>query len=174
MLSIARIKQAEPELENFMGTLVKYSKINASLDEDLFNRQLMTYYQAKENFEDGRGVKFNTYLTTLCARERSNYKRDADSGVDEEPTDFEKMKNFKDDVDIESTYIKERIYKQIIKEINKLNRRERFILKKRLFDNLTLREISDTIGLSHERVRCIIKEEIQKIKNKLNIEEVIM
>ena len=154
------------EVEEYIGIIVKYSKINNSLNPDLFNEQLMTYFKAKSDYDFSRNANFKTFLTTNLRNNLSNFIRDnlSDNMVsyDNEFLNFieDSRKNTEKDL------IDKEIVKKVLREINKLTFKKRYILKQRIFASKSYKEIGDFLDVSKQAVWGLYKREISKLKRK--------
>lgn len=154
------------ELEEYIGIIVKYSKINNRLNQDLFNEQLLTYFETKEKYSEERPANFKTYLTINLRNYLSNYIRDNLSG--EQPQyDNEFLKFIPDNrKDTERDLINKEIVNDILKEINKLEFKKRYIIKQRIFAGKTFDEIGNYFDNSRQNISDMFNREVRNLQQK--------
>lgn len=153
-------------LKRYMGTIVKYSKINNRFDKRLFNEQLLNYYQAKEEYNPNKGTKFNTFLTTFLVGRRSNFIRD-NSQEEEQCFNDEVLKQFPDSIDIEKSFIEGELAYIIDNEIDNLDTKSRYIVKKRIFNESTFQEIADYFNCSKQSIHELYHRRIKELRETL-------
>ena len=151
-----------------IGSIVKYSKINGELSNDLFNEQLMTYYKAKKDYEKGFDTRFNTLLITYLKNARSNYIRDQ-INEDEIQTKQEYIEMIPDKHEVESDYFKKQESNKILDVIDTLDERGQYILKERIFGTKTLSEIGEVYNCSAENIRQIYNRRLKKVRKLLGV-----
>lgn len=155
-------------LKKNIGTIIKHSMLNGQIDEDLFNVQLENFYNVKEEFDETMGVKFNTFLYTYLKNMKSNYIRDNSVNDDSEVALTDELKRqLKSGVDLEKELIQNETAKLIMEEIEKLSEKEQYVLKERIFNSKTLKEIGEEIGYSKQGVRRMYNRKICKIREEL-------
>jgi len=151
-----------------IGSVVKYSKINGKLSNDLFNEQLMTYYKAKKDYEKGFDTRFNTLLITYLKNARSNYIRDQ-INEDEIQTKQEYIEMIPDKHEVEKDYFKKEESNKILDVIDTLDERGQYILKERIFGTKTLSEIGEVYNCSAENIRQIYNRRLRKVRKLLEV-----
>jgi len=154
------------ELEEYIGIIVKYSKINNKLNKDLFNEQLLNYFQTKESYCEERQANFKTYLTINLRNNLSNFIRDNLSDDDviyqNEFLDFMKDNTKNTEKDL----ITKEVVSEILEEINKLDFKKRYILKQRIFTGKTFEEIGNFFGNSRQYISETFAKEVDKLRSK--------
>lgn len=151
-----------------IGSIVKYSKINGELINDLFNEQLMTYYKAKKDYEKGFDTRFNTLLITYLKNARSNYIRDQII-EGEIQTKQEYIEMIPDKHMVEKDYFKREESNKILDVIGTLDERGQYILKERIFGTKTLSEIGEVYNCSAENIRQIYNRRLRKVRKLLGV-----
>lgn len=149
-------------------SIVKYSKINGRLSNDLFNEQLMTYYKAKKDYQSSAVAKFNTFLTTYLKNARSNYIRDQIND-DEIQTKQEYIGMIPDKHEVEKDYFKKQESNKILDIIDTLDEKGQYILKERIFGTRTLSEIGEVYNCSAENIRQIYNRRLRKVRKLLSV-----
>lgn len=154
------------ELKEYIGIIVKYSKINNKLNQDLFNEQLLNYFETKKSYSEERQANFKTYLTTNLRNNLSNFIRDNMQSDDVMyKNDF---LNFIPDnkKDTEKDLINREIVEEILEEINKLEFKKRYIIKQRIFAGKTFEEIGSFFSNSKQNIHIIFNRELKNLKRK--------
>lgn len=166
-LSVAlTYQQADEDLRENFGLIVKTSKINGEISNDLFNLQLLNYYKAKEKYNKNRNTKFSTYLYTYLNSRRLNYIRD--NSTDEVSLEKDFLEQLPSQTNIEKEYIQKEKSKSILKEINKLDNKGKFIVKQRIFNEKTFKEIANQLNCSPQNVNQIYKNRVKKIRKRVD------
>ena len=165
MLDINIIKNQNKEIEGVIGTIIKYSKISGNLDEDLFNEQLYLYYKSKERHLASKS-KFNSYLTVVLKNNRSNYLRD-NNNEEEILVDTTDLIDFEYSQDIENDYMKNKLISIIKEELNKLDSKAQTVIKEKIFNCLTFREIGDILDISKQAANTLYNRKIKLLRRKV-------
>ena len=168
MLSVEQIKKTTDEFDGYFGTITKYSKVNGYIDEDLFQEQLIKFYETKEIYDSDKS-KFNTLLSTILKRNRSNYVRDeVDKYKDHEISyDNDDLKMFESESNIEENHMTKELIEAFEDFKSDLKDKEQFVIEKRIKEDLTLQEVSDIMGITRQGVDYIYKKGLEQVKKKL-------
>lgn len=154
------------ELKEYIGIIIKYSKINNRLNQDLFNEQLLNYFETKKSYSEERQANFKTYLTANLRNNLSNFIRD-----NMQNDDVMYKNDFLDFIpdnrkDTEKDLINREIVEEILEEINKLEFKKRYIIKQRIFAGKTFEEIGGYFNNSRQNISYVFNREIQNLRRK--------
>lgn len=154
------------EIKEYIGIIVKYSKINNQLDPDLFNEQLLNYFESKNRFNQERQASFKTYLTTNLRNNLSNFIRD--NLNDEEVVYNDEFLMFIEDnkKDTEQSFIRSELAEEILEEINSLDFKKRYIVKQRIFAGKTFKEIGEYFCNSKQNIAQLYEKTVSKLQQK--------
>ncbi|MBO6145317.1 MAG: RNA polymerase sporulation sigma factor SigK [Bacilli bacterium] len=180
----ARDKLIEHNLRLVVFLSKKYENTNVDL-EDLVSIGTIGLIKGINTYRNDKNIKLATYASRCIDNEilmylRKNKKRKADVSLDESLSfDSEGNELHLEDIlgtdpDIVTKDIEENDMKKImLKEINKLNERDKqiIILRYGLNGNeeLTQKEVADLLGMSQSYISRIEKKVINKISNIINI-----
>ena len=180
----ARDKLIEHNLRLVVFLSKKYENTNVDL-EDLVSIGTIGLIKGINTYRNDKNIKLATYASRCIDNEilmylRKNKKRKADVSLDESLSfDSEGNELHLEDIlgtdpDIVTKDIEENDMKKImLKEINKLNERDKqiIILRYGLNENeeLTQKEVADLLGMSQSYISRIEKKVINKISNIINI-----
>jgi len=171
-------KEQNKIIETYLPLIKNMSRIQQSIDEDLFQEQMMYVIETViPSYDDSKG-KFSTYLYTLLNNNKLNYIRD--NGRRNHTNTLQTVSGNEDDArtlqDIllineespENTVLKEFEMEYLIEVVSELPERERKIIN--LYhgfeDSMTFNEIAKEIGYSAEYIRQLCHKAEQKIKEK--------
>ena len=180
----ARDKLIEHNLRLVVFLSKKYENTKVDL-EDLVSIGTIGLIKGINTYRNDKNIKLATYASRCIDNEilmylRKNKKRRADVSLDESLSfDSEGNELHLEDIlgtdpDIVTKDIEENDMKKImLKEINKLNERDKqiIILRYGLNGNeeLTQKEVADLLGMSQSYISRIEKKVINKISNIINI-----
>ena len=180
----AKTKLIEHNLRLVVFLSKKYENTNVDL-EDLVSIGSIGLIKGINTFKGDKNIKLATYCSRCIDNEilmylRKNKKRNADVSLDESLS-FDKEGNeltLKDvlgtEDDIVTKGLEEKDLKKIMREeINKLNKRDKEIMIRRYGldgkDELTQKEVAETLGISQSYISRIEKKVIKDISNLIKI-----
>ena len=140
------------------------------LVEDIHDEKYTVFWNCAKSYEEGRGTQFHTWLSggirlycskkfkkalatkRFCNRDNSIAQWPPDGGIEGERYDY-----FFENLGKQAPlYLDDQ---EIIKKLaDQYSPRAYPMLKMRYFDGMTLAEIGQRVGLTHERVRQLIDE----------------
>ena len=180
----ARNKLIEHNLRLVVFLSKKYENTKVDL-EDLVSIGTIGLIKGINTYKNDKNIKLATYASRCIDNEilmylRKNKKRKADVSLDESLSfDSEGNELHLEDIlgtesDIVTKDLEENDMKKImIKEINKLNERDKQIITLRYGLNgneeLTQKEVADLLGMSQSYISRIEKKVINKISNMIKI-----
>lgn len=158
-------------LRKYFPLIVNQSKLyqGGTIDEDLFNEQLLKFYQLKDKYSEDKG-NFHTYLYAGLKYNRIDYiKKLEQSGINNEILDDGRiLRLIEDKFNLEQNVIDKELLNQLINFISNIpSERNKIIIEKRLFEDKTYREISNILQCSHQNVRQIYLRLLKKFKSEL-------
>ena len=180
----AKNKLIEHNLRLVVFLSKKYENTNIDL-EDLVSIGSIGLIKGINTYKGDKNIKLATYCSRCIDNEilmylRKNKKRNADVSLDESLS-FDKEGNeltLKDvlgtEEDIVTKNLEENDLKKIMREeINKLNKRDKEIMIRRYGldgkDELTQKEVAETLGISQSYISRIEKKVIKDISNLIKI-----
>ena len=180
----ARDKLIEHNLRLVVFLSKKYENTNIDL-EDLVSIGTIGLIKGINTYKNDKNIKLATYASRCIDNEilmylRKNKKRKADVSLDEslsfdsEGNELHLEDILGTDADIVTKDIEENdMRKMMLKEINKLNERDKQIIMLRYGLNgneeLTQKEVAELLGMSQSYISRIEKKVINKISNLINI-----
>ena len=166
-VSLTYQQTSNKKLKKNFGIIVNNSKISGTVNNDLFNEQLLNFYKALEKFDNNKGTKFSTFLHTYLKSRRSNYIRD-NFNNDEIELKKEFLEQIPDNTDIEGGFIKQEKSNEIMNEIENLDKKGKYILEQRIFNESTFKEISQKLNCSSQNIRQIYYNRVKKIRQRVD------
>lgn len=174
------LKQTDDRLLlEHIGTVIRYSKITNQINEDLFNKQLINFFKAKENYDKTNAAKFNTYLSTVLKSRMLNFIRDrkhnmVDYKIDTANNELTMGQEYLESIidrtaDVERQYIIKEDLNKIEKIIETLCDRSQYIINMRIDTDMTFQDISDRLDISKQRVNQIYNRELKKIRRRMKM-----
>ena len=180
----ARNKLIEHNLRLVVFLSKKYENTKVDL-EDLVSIGTIGLIKGINTYKNDKNIKLATYVSRCIDNEilmylRKNKKRKADVSLDEslsfdsEGNELHLEDILGTDADIVTKDVEENDMKKImLKEIGKLNERDKQIIKLRYGlngnDELTQKEVAELLGMSQSYISRIEKKVINKISNIIKI-----
>lgn len=125
------------------------------------------------NYDQSKGVKFNTYLNAILDNERNTKWKNTKNEYSLNDTNYneEYITSLPDDTNIEKEFERKELYAYIKNAINQLALDYQFVLNNYYGLNgqpLSVEKISDKIGCSVQMVYNMLKESEDFLRKKLN------